>query len=196
MKKFSFLLVLVLMVFAMSAALAEAVPSKDADDMTSVDQIVAADGVEVPEDFEVVIAEPSEEVGAEMDQISDWLAMEDAKVMDYFAEDVAAQVGQKLPEGVAAADLMAYEVIPMETNNYDETIGDVTVVLTVATPYADGQPIVALLGLPAADGTMQWTALDAAVVNGKVEVTVPANLLAAMENEQAMIVLLSTPVAE
>lgn len=95
--------------------------------------------------------------------------------------------------------LVAYEILSVDCVNYKHTYGDVLVRFSFATPFKDGQTIVAMLGLERENRTntdgyeLDWVALRAEVKDGYVDITFPQVSLEVMEEHPALLAVLSEP---
>jgi hypothetical protein len=82
------------------------------------------------------------------------------------------------------------EFTTIKIDGYSEENGDLTASFEFATKYADGQAIVAMVGVEV-DGTMTWTALKAEVVDGIVKITFPEAVVKLMQTGNAVLSILS-----
>lgn len=100
-------------------------------------------------------------------------------------------------------ELVVYEYLPLITKNYKDTYGDVISTFKFATPYAEGQQVVTMLGLPKdgaveTDPTLMDWAVQRAQVNagGEVEIVFDQLALIGMGEETGLLLVLSEPLAE
>ena len=104
-----------------------------------------------------------------------------------------------LPDGFDMDSLVTYEILSVDCVNYKHTYGDVLVRFSFATPFKDGQTIVAMLGLERENRTntdgyeLDWVALRAEVKDGYVDITFPQVSLEVMEEHPALLAVLSEP---
>ncbi|NLD60485.1 MAG: hypothetical protein GX647_12640 [Clostridiales bacterium] len=196
MKKWTVLLLVVLLV--VSAAAHAAVPSKTTQDLATVVSFASASGAQLAADFAVALAEPTAAATEQLANVAAVVAG-GASPVSYFAgkeEDVAALV----PEGFDPNTLEFNEFSPLTAVNYDESYADVVVSFKFATEYADGQVVVAMVGIPTGtnpDGTaiVEWYALKAEVVGGLVAVSFTQEVLALLDGAEGMIAILSESAA-
>lgn len=195
MKKFLALVTLVCMVLTSTAAMASAVPSKTADDLTQVEIGTTETGVAVEPTFTVAVVEENETIAAEIEAMRAVVAEEKA-VAEYFPAEVKEEIAAALPAEATVETAVVYELVPMTANEYKEEYGDVEVKIAVATAFADETELVVLLGLPKADGVgMDWTVKSGVVENGMVKVLFTQEELVQMETVEALIVVMGAPMA-
>lgn len=167
-------------------AAAEFIPSISIGDMTVVEDDAAK--------ALTIVGEPTEALKAEIEKMEEHIIAKQLPAMSFYTTEINRDVKEQLPAEYALSDLIPYEVVCVQANG--EAEGDVVTKMDFVTPYADGQMVAALVGVPAEDGEVAWTAQDAQVKDGAVEVTFTADVLAAMKDQPALLVLMSTPVAE
>ena len=196
MKKY---MVLMMVVFiAISAVAYAAVPSKTTQDMTKVTSVVSASGVPLGDDFAVELVQEAPAATQELAKVAA-VVSEGASPATYFA-DKEADIALLVPEDFDINVLELNEFSPLTAINYDASYGDVVVSFEFVTEYIDGQVVVAMLGIVAGendDGTalVEWHALRAEVVDGLVQVHFTQDILALLNGAEAMIAILSEPIA-
>lgn len=197
MKKFLALVTLLCMVLTSTAALAASVPSKTADDLTKVEAVATETGVEVEETFTVAVIPETEKITTEVTAMRDFVA-EEKPLVEFFPEEVKQEIVAKLPETVAAEEVVAYELVPVTVENYDEKYGDIAIAFEFATVFPEESEVIVLLGLPNAEAEdgMEWTVKTGTVANGKVSVLFTQEELARMNVEEALLVVMGAPIAE
>lgn len=195
MKKFLALVTLICMVLTTTAAFA-AFPSKTAGDLTQVGAVETVTGVETDPTFAIVVAEETEKITAEIETMREFVAAEQP-LLTYFPEEVQQEVVAVMPETFDAAAAVAYELVPVSVVNYDETYGDVDAEFAFATAFPEGTEVVILLGLPNADAVngMDWTVKQGTVAEGVVRVPFTQEELVRMQDENALMVIMSAPIA-
>lgn len=197
-------------------------PSKTAYDMVSVGAMTDANGNPMAEDFRIIVTEESSVVSAELAKIREHVnGLEDGAVaselerirehvdelglpiVTYFPEEAQNEVQLLLGEETDIESLVAYEYVPLITENYQETYGDAIAPFTFATPYAPAQKVVTLLGLPRegavdTDPTLMDWAVQRAEVNenGEVEIVFDQLALIGMGEQTALMLVLSEPMPE
>lgn len=197
-------------------------PSKTAYDMVRVGALTDANGNPMAEDFRIVITEESvivtaelakirehvnglEEgaIASELERIRAHVEEQGLPIITFFPEAARNEVQLLLGAEVDLETLVAYEYVPLITENYQETYGDAIAPFTFATPYQPGQTVVSLLGLPRADAAetdptlMDW-AVQRAEVNeqGEVEIVFDQLALIGMGEQTALMLVLSEPMPE
>ena len=196
MKKFLALVTLLCMVLTSTAAMATAIPSKTADDLTQVEIGTTETGATVDPTFTVAVVEESETVAAEIEAMRAVVA-EEKPVVEYFPAEVKEEIAAVLPAETTVDTAVVYELVPMTVANYDEQYGDVEVKIALATAFEEETELVVLLGLPTVDGEgMDWTVKTGVVENGMVKVLFTQEELVAMENVEALVVVMGAPIAE
>jgi len=196
MKKY---MVLMMVVFiAISAVAHAAVPSKTTQDMTKVTSVVSASGVPLGDDFAVELVQEAPAATQELAKVAA-VVSEGASPATYFA-DKEADIALLVPEDFDINVLELNEFSPLTAINYDASYGDVVVSFEFVTEYIDGQVVVAMLGIVVGendDGTalVEWYALRAEVVDGLVQVHFTQDILALLNGAEAMIAILSEPIA-
>ena len=195
--------------------------SVTAGDLSQIEGVATEDGEELPEEFKIVIVDEMEQLY--QDEIA---AMRDHivenPIITHFDQATQDQVKLLMSESVIVEDMLAYEIIAVKAENYEETYGDVQATFTFATPYADevdenGEVInemeaVVLLGLPIENPELltadeetaktlpayivEWHVLRADVLQDAVNVTFSAFVLPEMVEQSAMMVVLSEPLPQ
>ena len=146
--------------------------------------VVSSTGAALPADFLATIPQPAdateEEVAAAqsaLEAIDAFLTANGLPVVEYFGADVQAAIAEKLPADVAANDLVLRDFVALPLNDmaaaYDPSYGDITLQLEFPVDFAEGDTVVALLGIiDPATGLTTWVPLDAVVnADGFVEIT-------------------------
>jgi len=191
MKKFLALVTLVCMILT-TVAFAE-FPSKTAGDLTQIGAIETVTGVEVDPTFAIVVAEETDTIVAQIESMREVVEAEQA-LLTFFPEAVQQEVLAVMP---AAETAIAYELVPVAASNYDETYGDVEVEFTFATAFEEGTEVVVLLGMANAEAEngMDWVVKQGVVAEGVVRVAFTKDELVRMESENALMVIMSAPIA-
>ena len=217
MKKLVFA-VLVCVMLCMSVSALAAVPSKTTQDMASVVEVETTTEVTVDEGFIIEIIEEQEYSTTELETIAAFIQpdpdageeSEPVPVVEYFtqSEEVKEQIDELLPEDFDAQTLVMYEFAPLTAINYDEEYGDVVATRVFATKYRPEQTLVAMVGIVKGEDEegnqiVEWTALKAEAVEneedpekGYVRIYFPQELVPEIENDNAMIAILSDEIVE
>lgn len=168
------------------------VPSKNAWDIVYVeDEVVrATDGVVV--DCQIIIVQPTDRVQAELEKLMAYFGDANARPIRYFDKETVAQATLMLPE-TNVDTLVPYEFAALIAKGYQEPYGDVMARFIFPTAFEEGQPIVALMGMPGADGNFNWMPLHAEKVGAYVEVTFSSSVLPAMMEEAGLMLIMAEP---
>lgn len=200
MKKFLTVMTLICMLLSATSALAASVPSKTADDLTSVEVAETETGVVADPSFAVAVTEPTEKITAEVTAMQQFAA-EAKPVVEFFPAEVQQEIAAVLPETVAVEDVVAYELVPVSVDNYDEAYGDVTIDFEFATVFPEESEVIVLLGLPKADAAegeeaIEWTVKTGTVSEGKISILFTQEELVRMNVEEALLVVMGAAIAE
>ena len=160
-------------------AFADAAPSKTTEDLLTM-EAVPANPVEGSGFFFFPVTEKYVDVTKYQAQL-DAAAAELEKIQKdgaetYFGEETVAAV--KAING--AEKVTVDELFAVVAGNYEETMGDVTVTVEMATPYAKDQKVAVLVGDVTADGAA-WKTFEGVGVGdaGAIQVVLdPATVLA------------------
>lgn len=198
-KKLMSLVLALVLVLTVGAAFAESSPSLSSPALDSptmagqsavtnatikIEAVVSSTGAALPADFLATIPQPAdateEEVAAAqstLEAIDAFLTANGLPVVEYFGADVQAAIAEKLPADVAANDLVMRDFVALPLNDmaaaYDPSYGDITLQLEFPVDFAEGDTVVAVLGIiDPATGLTTWVVLDAVVnADGFVEIT-------------------------
>ena len=174
----------------------EFIPSVSIGDMTTIEDQTVTDGEGEPTDCRIVLVEPTERLAQEIAAMEEHVIVNQLPAMRYYDEEINRQAALLLPAEIAADELIPYELICVMAENYLEPYGDVVARMNFVTPFEDGQPVTVIIGLPDEMDEMNWMPLHAEVKEGFVECTFSSSVLPEMMNQPALLVVLSTPVAE
>jgi len=98
--------------------------------------------------------------------------------INFFDDALKSEISSKYPDGTDVTNLQLNEFVAIKGYNYSESVGDQTVSFSFASEYTEDQTLVAALAIFNPDGTVsEWIVLDAQVVNGKVVITFPQDVL-------------------
>ncbi len=196
MKKAVALALLTVMAVVWVPAFAKSVPSKTTQAMAGVAAISADGGAALKEDFGIRLPEETEQANKALEQLSKFVNEQGLAPARFFAEQVQQDIASLLPDDANLDEFGIQEMAPMVLEGYEEAYGDVTATFQFATQYADGQQLVALVGLVTgqdAQGNpvIEWIAVKAEAEGGAVKVHFPQDLLARLNGQDAMIAILS-----
>ncbi|MBQ7850719.1 MAG: hypothetical protein IJ343_13425 [Clostridia bacterium] len=200
MKKFLTVVALLCMILTATSALAASVPSKTADDLTKVEIAETETGVVADPSFSVAVTEPTEKITGEVTAMQEFAA-QDKPVVEFFPAEVQQEIAAVLPETVAVADVVAYELVPVVVENYEENYGDVVIDFEFATVFPEETEVIVLLGLPKAEvaegeDAIEWIVKTGVVSEGKISILFTQEELVRMDVEEALLVVMGAPIAE
>ncbi len=190
------------LVLALSAATTSAaVPSKTTSDMTRVVALVSANGAEISGGFALTIVKGGEEIAAEIDKIIDFVVNQGGSPIDCFGDAAALAVAALLPQDFDLSALELNEFVGVMAAGYDSASGDAIATFNFITKYAQGQALVALLGLYSGEvdgegnSIVEWVALHAeGQADGGVAITFPSDILVRLQAAPAAaLAILSEP---
>jgi hypothetical protein len=168
-KKILGLCLALVLITAMIPAQATTVPSKTTNDLYTI------------EDYNVPLTS--------LFTILDTLTA-DAQA-EYDAIVAYVNKGQAVAEyfGMDMPDLDLSEYISLGISNYEANLGDVTATIGFVTEYLVGQSIVVMFGYKDENGIIVWTALNAIVIEGGVQIDFPSELLVKAGSEAILAIL-------
>ena len=185
MRKFLSLLLAAVLLCAVTGALA--VGSKTTNDLARVYQTIEESDVPLGATISVS-PELTDAARKELAAITAFVAG-NKPAADYFGETVKAGMAGFLPAGVSTSDLVLSEFASLTIQNYDAASGDIVSTIGFATPFTADQPVVVVFGYTDESGATVWQALEATVVDGKIKVTFPAELLLKAGNSATIAIL-------
>lgn len=185
-KVISFLLALAMLLTA-SLACAEAVPSAKVPTAVVSVALKGSGDVAIAEDFAIAEAANSETAAKLLEEIAEYV--KEGSVANYFGEEPMAAAAEYLPAGIDVATMQLDEFFSVEVANYDVAYGEIVATFEFATVYEDDAVLLAMVGIVTED-SIEWTPLQTAVNEGKVEVTLTQEILEAMMNGEAVLALL------
>lgn len=170
-------------------------PSKTAGDIAGVAAVKAEDGAVLAADFEVAIVDETETVAAEAAKLQEHIKTANLPASEFFGEDVEKEIQVLLGADTDVKSLVVYEYAAVAAKNYKDEYNNVIAAFHFATPYADGQKVVAVVTLADAEKTI-WLPQRAEVKDGAVDIVFDRLALSKMAEAPAMLVLLSEAIAE
>lgn len=174
MKKILSLILATLMVLTAVAALAEAAPSKTAEDMAYVVKTVdsnSGDGViikivDLTETFEKLLQDT-------LDALTNG-----TNPIELFAEGTQEALNTKLG---AEAEVELNELWPIDVFGYQQGVhGDLTGTFYFPTVYTAEQTLVAVVAVNTADGVKEFVLDGTLLDDGNVDIVFPAEVIAEM----------------
>ena len=173
-------------------------PSKTAEDTTQVVNLESEDGADLAEDFRIVVVDESDVIRDELERIG--RHVQENPVCTWLPEASQSEIQLLLKDDLSRDELLVYDYLPLITENYVDTYGDVVTSFTFATPYEEGQQVVAVMGLPRTDAVgadetlMNWAVQRAQVnANGEVEIVFDQLALIGMGEETGLLLVLCEP---
>lgn len=173
-------------------------PSKTAGDTTHIVNLESEDGAELEDDFRIVVVDESDVIRDELERIG--RHVQEQPVCTWLPEASQNEIQLLLKDDLSRDELLVYDYLPLITENYVDTYGDVITSFTFATPYEEGQQVVAVLGLPRTDAVgadetlMNWAVQRAQVnANGEVEIVFDQLALIGMGEETGLLLVLCEP---
>ena len=173
-------------------------PSKTAEDTTQVVNLESEDGADLAEDFRIVVVDESDVIRDELERIG--RHVQGNPVCTWLPEASQSEIQLLLKDDLSRDELLVYDYLPLITENYVDTYGDVVTSFTFATPYEEGQQVVTVLGLPRTDAVgadetlMTWAVQRAQVnANGEVEIVFDQLALIGMGEETGLLLVLCEP---
>ena len=173
-------------------------PSKTAEDTTQVVNLESEDGADLAEDFRIVVVDESDVIRDELERIG--RHVQEQPVCTWLPEASQNEIQLLLKDDLSRDELLVYDYLPLITENYVDTYGDVITSFTFATPYEEGQQVVTVLGLPRTDAVgadetlMNWAVQRAQVnANGEVEIVFDQLALIGMGEETGLLLVLCEP---
>lgn len=191
-----------------SEAIAEFIPSKDAKALAqSLGAITSADGSVLPDDFRIFIREHTAESKTEISRLQQFMEQQEDTIASYFPENLRQQMALLL-DSVQPEELICYNANYLGAENYVETYGDVVAGFRFSTDYPEGTEVVCLLGTPKdtppeaqsddpvlpEESAFNWATLRGEVKGEYVFITFPQQLLPMMEDQGALLLVLSQPI--
>jgi len=197
MKKTVCMLVALLICLSSVVALAEATPSKVVTDLTKVTVVSTTKKTSAGPSFLISTSEdeiPFTEEHIEACEVEKAKLAECEDVEEYFGEDL------DLKSIVGSDNLVVHEMTHIGAINYDVSYGDVTVILSFATPYEEGEIVAVLIGIitknPDGTQTTEWRAFEGVGVdagNGETGIMVEFDpeTVNDIQNNMALVAIVS-----
>lgn len=187
---------------------AKFIPSKDVGDLAqSHGSITTADGRVLPDDFRIFVREHTLESKTEISRLQRFMEQQEDTVASYFTENLRQQMALLL-DGARPEELICYNANYLGAENYVDTYGDAVVRFRFSTDYPEGTEMVCMLGtlkdpqpetqsddpvLPE-ESAFDWAVLRGEEKDGYVHITFPQQLIPLMEEQGALLLVLSRPI--
>ena len=161
--------------------------SKTTKDLNRVVKTTVADGTE-RNALLWVKPIPSQFATRQWDEIATF-ASGPKPIVDYYPDDVKELIAQALPEGAQPAALTLTEFINLGIGQYQPSFDAVTGTLTFATLFTADQTVVAVIGFPDENGITAWQVLETKVVDGLLQIMLPADLMLKVGHDAVLSIL-------
>lgn len=171
----------------------EGLPSKTVRDTTQIGVSEKIREAAKGTNFRIKLVEPTPKIMAELTRIDGHLKAGNSLVT-YYSEEIQARIALLMGENVDPAAIRGYVVESVMQENYRETYDDGYTAFSFAVPYEDGQRVVVAVGVPEDNG-MRWVPNRAKVWDGRVHVIFSETVLPQMGHEAALMIVLSTELA-
>ena len=182
----------------------DSVFSKTSNDVYRTYYWYTQSGEMIEDDFRLFLVNLTDTMQQEVLRIGEHVE-DESPILDYFPEERKAEALLMLPDGVNEEDLIAYDIIALQDENYKDTYGDINVELRFGTTYNTEKAMVVLAGFVNMDAKeqpyMDWYVLRAEALESiapeketdLVLVGLKQLNLPQMENEPLMLVVISEP---
>lgn len=107
----------------------------------------------------------------------------------YFGTSIASAIARLLPSGVSADSLNVTEAVAVDVSGY--TAADLRNGITLSTPtyFADGAVVIVVIGIPDANGGVNWIPVKATVSGGAIQLKVSSSTAAKMTGVVTFVIL-------
>lgn len=175
------------------------VPSKQAGDINRINRWYSTSGAAIEDTFRIFLVERTNLMEAEIRRIGEFLA-EEKPAVEWFPAERQQEAALLLAQDVDAASLMIYDIVAVMAEDYEDTYGDVACEQTFPSAYDPQKSMVSFLGFPIRDAKeppyMEWYCLRAEPNEDFTEIVYKQLVIPQMEEEPAMLVVLSEPLEE
>jgi len=175
------------------------VPSKQAGDINRINRWYSTSGAAIEDTFRIFLVERTNLMEAEIRRIGEFLA-EEKPAVEWFPAERQQEAALLLAQDVDAASLMIYDIVAVMAEDYEDTYGDVACEQTFPSAYDPQKSMVSFLGFPIRDAKeapyMEWYCLRSEPNEDFTEIVYKQLVIPQMEEEPAMLVVLSEPLEE
>lgn len=190
-KKLVALMVAVLMMTVMMTAAYASAPSRTTQNLTTVRTVTTTEEEE-PVEVAAAVVPNTPEVEAAIEEIAEFLATHAGEpVANFFSDDVKAKILEKLPAGITLDKFVINEIVTVNIEMPVASTEPVEIAFDFATTYEDGQNVVGLVGVPGANGEMEWIPVEGVVEDGQVKLTFEPEVLAQIAGKPVALAVLS-----
>lgn len=181
---------------------ADSVFSKTSSDVYRTHRWYTESGEVIEDDFRLYLTDLTEPMQEEILRIGEHIA-EEKLLLDYFPEERKEEALLMLPEEIPEKELIAYDIIALQDENYKDTYGDINAELRFGTTYDTEKAMVVLAGFINKDAGeqpyMDWFVLRAEALEIEenetatdlVRIGLKQLNLPRMEEEPLMLVVIS-----
>ena len=166
------------------------IPSKNSSEIIYVEEEVVISGGEGSVDCRIILVDETEEIKAEMEKLTAWFTAPGKVPLAYFDENVNAEAALLLAQANVQM-LIPYEKTQVMALKYEEPYGDVTARFLFPTPFRAEKGMVALIGLPDAEGEFHWTVLHTEVKERYTEITFSSTVLPVLMETPGLLLVMS-----
>ena len=186
-------------------------PSKTADDIVRIRRWYTSTGEVIEDDFRIFLVDKTKKMNEEIERIGKFLE-EENPVINWFPEYIVDEAQLLLGPAVDREKLLAYDIVAVMSENYKDTYGDVATENTFASVYDPEHRMVVMLGFPLDEDELpdlppeelekvthfEWYCLrtEALEVEDVVEIVFKQLIIPRMEEEPALLIVLSEPLHE
>ena len=178
-----------------------ATPSKDAGDLVKIRRWYSTNGEAIDDDFSIFLVNRTEAMEREIDRIAAHIRGGGAPIT-WFPEEMQRQTQLLHPVDLNVTDMVIYDIGAVMAENYKDTYGDVATENLFAAAYSPDSRMAAMLGFPiegAAEAPyFDWYCLraEALETDAHVEIVFKQLVIPTMEEQPAMLVIFSEPIAQ
>ena len=178
-----------------------ATPSKDAGDLVKIRRWYSTNGEAIDDDFSIFLVNRTEAMEREIDRIAAHIRGGGAPIT-WFPEEMQRQTQLLHPVDLNVTDMVIYDIVAVMAENYKDTYGDVATENLFAAAYSPDSRMAAMLGFPiegAAEAPyFDWYCLraEALETDAHVEIVFKQLVIPTMEEQPAMLVIFSEPIAQ
>jgi hypothetical protein len=124
------------------------IPSIGIEDKTVIRRIYLPGDPDKVADFNISLVPLTQEMQEEIDRLQEYSEKNEDQLLGFFEQNVQDEV-KLLLRNQSTDNLIVYEAVALDQEDYKDTEGDVAVLIEFATPYRLTQAVVALVGIPA-----------------------------------------------
>lgn len=185
-KKVIIVIVAAVLLLTVIPALA-ATPSKTTEDLTRIVSVQSEDG-NAGKALIYIRTEPTE--FAE-ETLKAFMAYKNKNkiIADFFSAEVQENMLKLLPADSDLKKMIMSEFVSLGIGDYLASYGDITCTFLFPTNYKEKKPVIALLGYLDVNGATVWDPLKTEVLNGKLIIEFPSEMLTVVGHDVVIAVL-------